>query len=143
MAAKLLYDQDFVEWTQYAARALHEGRLDKADIDLVAMKTEYMGKRDRRSVENNLRVLLHQLLKWHFQPAKRSASWKPSILEHRGWLELVLRDFPSLKNRAISELDEIYSKAAHTARIETGLESLPARCPWDLDELLRPEFFPE
>ena len=143
MAAKLLYDQDFVEWTKCAAQALREGRLEQPDLDLVAMEIEDMGERDQRSVENNLRVVIHHLLRRRFQPGKRTASWRRSIVEHRDRLELLLRDSPSLENHAASMLEDVYKRAVRDAPIETGLESFPERCPWTFDEILRPEYFPE
>jgi hypothetical protein len=143
MAAKLLYDQDFVEWTKCAAQALREGRLEQPDLDLVAMEIEDMGKRDQRSVENNLRVLIHHLLKWHFQPEKRTSSWRRSAVEHRRRLDLLLRDSPSLENYVASRIEDIYLEAAGDARIETGLQSFPVQCRWSLDEILAPEFFPD
>ena len=143
MGAKLLYDQDFVEWTRCAAKALREGRLEQPDLDFVAEEIEDMGKRDQRAVENNLRVIIYNLLKWRFQPGKRTAAWRRSIVEHRGRLELLLRDSPSLENLVISRLEDIYKKAVRNARAETGLESFPEQCPWTFDETIRPEFFPE
>ena len=143
MAAKLLYDQDFVEWTKCAAQALREGRLQQPDLDFVAEEIEDMGKRYQHAVENNMRVLIHHLLKWHFQPAKRTSSWRRSIVEHRGRLELLFRDSPSLENLVASMLEDIYRKAVRNARVETGLESFPEHCPWTLDEILRTEFFPD
>jgi hypothetical protein len=143
MAAKLLYDQDFVEWTKCAAKALREGRLEQPDLDLVAMEIEDMGKRDQRSVENNTKVLVHHLLKWQMQSAKRSTSWKLSIIEHRDRVNRLLEDSPSLQHHVSERLEPIYQRALHSAQAETGLESFPEHCPWTLDEILRTEFFPD
>jgi hypothetical protein len=42
-----------------------------------------MGRSERRSLESNLIVVLLHLLKWQYQPEKRSGSWEGSIIEHR------------------------------------------------------------
>jgi len=141
MPTKCLYDEDFVEWTKSAAEALREGRLDQADLALVAMEIEDMGKRDQRSAENNMRVLLQHLLKWRFQSERRSSSWKRSIIEHRRRLELLFRDSPSLRGTVNGEMEGIYRKAVRDARLETGLASFPERCPWSVNEILDSEFF--
>lgn len=143
MAAKLLYDQDFVEWTKCAAQALREGRLQQPDLDLVAMEIEDMGKRDQRSVENSTKVLVHHLLKWQMQPGKRSTSWKLSIIEHRDRINRLFEDSPSLGRHVSQRLESIYRRAVHSAKAATGLESFPEQCPWTFDEILRTEFFPD
>jgi Domain of unknown function DUF29 len=142
MPTKCLYDEDFVEWTKSAAEALREGRLDEADLALVAMEIEDMGKRYQHSVENNMRVLVHHLLKWQFQSGKRSSSWKRSIIEHRNRLELLFRDSPSMRRYVEQQMIRIYRKAVRDARLETGL-SFPERCPWSVNETLDSEFFPD
>jgi hypothetical protein len=75
-----LYDEDFVAWAEQTARLLRQGRLHELDIENLAEEIEAMANRDRRELLSRLTVLLHHLLKWGWQPEKRSGSWK---LHHR------------------------------------------------------------
>lgn len=136
MAAKSLYDEDFVRWTGCVAEALRQGRLDPKEAALVAMEIEDMGKRDQRAAENNAKVLIHHLLKWRYQPSKRSHSWKLSIAEHGDRLKRLIEDSPSLKVHLSDRLSQIYARSVRSATVETGLETFPAECPWDLQEIL-------
>ncbi|MBV9506112.1 MAG: DUF29 domain-containing protein [Acidobacteriia bacterium] len=138
-----LYDRDFVEWTKHTAENLREGRISACDIALVAEEIEDMGKRDQRSARSNLRILLHHLLKWKLQPGKRSTSWRASIVEHRRRLHDLFLQSPSLRNHVFSGLNEVYRDALTDVEVETGLKAIPERCPWQITEILRPDFFPD
>ncbi len=46
-----------------------------------------MGKNDKNALKSNLRILLMHLLKYKYQPDKRTNSWKYTIIEHRIRLE--------------------------------------------------------
>jgi len=78
---QVLYDRDFMEWTQTMARLLREGHLDQIDIENIAEEIESLGKRDRREVTRRLEVLLMHLLKIQYQPQKASKSWQDAITE--------------------------------------------------------------
>src|SRR5215472_16561668 len=95
--ARELYDRDFFEWTQCNAALLRAGRFDHADIEHIAEELEGMGKRDQRELESRLQVLLMHLLKWKYQPAKRSSSWEGTIDTQRDEIGRLLRQAPSLK----------------------------------------------
>ena len=56
-----------------------------------------MAKRDKREVSNRLRMLLVHLLKWEYQPRKRSRSWEGTILTQRYELQALLES-RTLKN---------------------------------------------
>ncbi len=58
-----------------------------------------MAKRDRRELLSRIVILLAHLLKWQYQPAHRSNSWRGSIVEQRYQIEKQLEDSPSLKNQ--------------------------------------------
>jgi Domain of unknown function DUF29 len=91
-----------------------------------------------RLLEN---LVLH-LLKLHYQPKKRSPSWVGSIQEPRNRLEDVLEQSPSLKPYAGDCLPRAYVRARDKALRQTGLSRLPETCPWAINEVLSPEFWP-
>src|ERR1700679_885799 len=73
------YHTDFYAWAVEQAALLREGRLASADVANIAEEIESMGRAEKRELVNLLTILLLDLLKWHFQPGFRSASWNPSI----------------------------------------------------------------
>ena len=139
-----LYDEDFFEWTRQNAELLRSGRLDQADIAHVAEEIEDMGKRDLRELHSRVQVLLIHLMKWRFQPEKRSASWHRTIAAQRIKLRRLLQQSPGFRRRIYAHLAENYEDAVHLAAIETGLlrNRFPGECPCTVEQILDPEFLP-
>src|SRR5947209_4622481 len=92
-----LYEEDFVAWADETTRLLREGRLDQIDIEHVAEESEGLANRDRHELVSRLTVLVHHLLKWGWQPQKRSGSWKLTISTQRTEIEDQLENSPSLR----------------------------------------------
>ena len=74
VVAKTLYDTDFNEWIDETISLLRDGRLNEVDVDYVIEELESLGKGDKRAVRSHLIVMLLHLLKWQFQPERRSPS---------------------------------------------------------------------
>jgi hypothetical protein len=139
-----LYDEDFFEWTRRNAELLRAGRLEQADIEHIAEEIEDMGKRDLKEVNSRVQVLAGHLLKWRFQPAKRSQSWISTIVTQRVEIENDLKQSPSLKRKVGGALPDNYAKAVRLAMAQTGLPKghFPAECPFTVEQILDPEFLP-
>jgi Domain of unknown function DUF29 len=139
------YDEDFFLWTERQAALIRAGQLDSVDWENVAEEIESLGRRDLRQIGNRLEVLLSHLLKWQFQPAARSTSWRGTIRTQRGRILRVLRDSPSLRQHVDSEARDAYPRARAGAADEAGLgiERFPAACPYSAAELLDDDFWPE
>ena len=73
------YEKDVILWSQEQARALRERDFSKLDIEHLADEIEDVGKSEKRELANRMAVLLAHLLKWRWQPEKRSASWRRTI----------------------------------------------------------------
>lgn len=140
-----LYDTDFYAWANEQAALLRAGKLSAADIEHIAEEIESMGRSEKRELVNRLTVLLLHLLKWRFQPGRRSASWEATITVQRDDLADHLRDNPSLKAKLDEAVSDAYRKAAILAAGETGLPkaTFPAACPWTFTDLLNADFWPE
>ncbi len=139
-----LYEKDFYTWSLKNAEFLREGKFNEIDALNLAEEIESMGKSDRRSLFNHLRVLLAHLLKWQFQTQDRSNSWKSSIRNARFHIKKLLEDSPSLKNHIPSKFDATYEEAVIIATDETGIieNDFPTHCPFTLDECLNNDFLP-
>ena len=104
-----------------------------------------MGKRQSRELASRLVVLVMHLLKWGYQPTRRSPSWQRTIREQRRQLARLLIVHPSLRPRLPVLLAESYPQACARALDETGLPAtaLPYTCPWIVTQILDNEFWPE
>ena len=132
-----LYEQDETAWLEIMAEMLAHGQYAELDHKHLGEYLSDMATRDRREVTSRLVVLLSHLLKWQFQPAGQSASWRGTIREQRLQLQLLLES-ATLRKHAESVLADVYSKARKHAADETGakLSRFPKECAWDIDELL-------
>ena len=140
-----LYERDFCLWVEEQARLLRERRLEELDIANLVDEVESLGASERRSVRNNLVVVLKHLLKYRYQPGRRSRSWLSSVAEHRRRLRDDLETSPSLRPYARERFERCYQDGRHQALIETGLtpEALPPSPPWSVEQAFDPDFLPD
>jgi hypothetical protein len=139
-----LYEQDFCAWTEEQARLLRGGRLADIDAEHIAEEIETLGASERRELESRLKVLLLHLLKWRYQPDRRSSGWTGTIDEQRDQIETLLRQSPSMRRLVDEYVAYAYTKARRSALHETGLAAdvFPVQCPFSESEILDPEFWP-
>jgi hypothetical protein len=142
-----LYDQDFYAWTQEQAALLREGAVHELDFVNLAEEIESLGKSDRRALGSHLRNLLMHLLKWQYQPGGRLTghSWESSIRNARDEIATILEDSHTLAALLPALLTRRYPLARQNAAAETRLPlaTFPPTCPWSLEQVLDPDFWPE
>ncbi|MDZ8237293.1 MAG: DUF29 domain-containing protein [Nostoc sp. ChiQUE01a] len=139
-----LYETDFYAWTQEQVSLLKTQQWEQLDTLNLIEEIETLGRRERQELRNRLGILLGHLLKWQFQPEKRSNSWLGTIREQRVQIKLLLQDSPSLKPYLNEVFLTIYELGLALAIRETELDEnvFPEICPYTLDETLNPEFLP-
>ncbi|HAO23171.1 MAG: hypothetical protein BWK80_15060 [Desulfobacteraceae bacterium IS3] len=139
------YEQDFYSWLMYNAQLLKEKRFSELDIENIAEELESMGRRDKRELLSRLTVLLAHLLKWQFQPVRRSKSWERTIDEQREQIYLILSDSPSLKYQLENEISHAYDLSVKAAAKETGMKKtiFPETCPFASEQILDENFYPD
>ncbi len=125
MAVRPLYDIDFRTWAEENAKALREGRFADADIANIALEIESMGNEQEHRLESQLCRLILHLLKWQFQPLKRSPSWRRSIAGARIEIERLFKRNPNLNYKADSLIAEAYSGCRETGCYRNGNVSRP------------------
>ena len=140
-----LYEQDFCLWIETTANLLKERRFSQLDIENLIEEIETMGRSEKNALESNLIVVFLHLLKWQYQPDKRSRSWKSSIFEHRIRIHKAFKNSPSLKPFFANVFTECYQYGRKRASIETGLSltAFPTESPFTMDEILDEDFLPE
>lgn len=143
-ASKLEYERDFYSWIYHNIALLKQGKGTDIDAEILIDELESMAKRDKRELTSRLMILIAHLLKWQFQPDKRSGSWRSSIREQRIQIHEQLEESPSLKNNLDDSVIKSYSKALALATDETGLsiKTFPKNCPYMLEQLLNDDFYP-
>ena len=133
------YETDFYLWTQQQADLLRQGQFNRVELDLanIAEEIESMGKRDRRAIGGYLQNVLMHLLKWQYQPQRRSTSWRLSIRNGREQLLDLLEESPSLKPQLDYFLQKEYPRARNNAADETGLPltAFPEECPFTIEQI--------
>jgi hypothetical protein len=136
---------DFYTWAFEQAKALRARRTESLDWENLAEELEDMARSEKRALQSHLEGVLTHLLKWKFQPSRRSKSWEASIKIGRLEFRESLDDNPGLK----SKLDELTRSAYLKARIRAAAEmnldesDLPQTCPWTLEQTTSEDFWPD
>jgi len=139
------YSADFDTWTHQTAQLLREKRWAEIDTEHLIKEVEDLGKRDRRAVVSQLIRLLLHLLKWQYQPQRRSDSWLDSITDARIQIELAFEDSPSLRNYLAEQVDTSYQRARRQAMKQTKMDNttFPETCPYRLTQCLIEDWLPQ
>ncbi|MBC6423502.1 MAG: DUF29 domain-containing protein [Hormoscilla sp. SP12CHS1] len=139
------YTTDFNEWVQQTAQLLRARRWQDLDLQHLIEEVEDLGKSERRGVASQLTRLLLHLLKWQYEPQRRSDSWLDSITDARTQIDLAIEDSPSLRSYPEAQLKQSYQRARRQAakQTEMPLEVFPENCPYALDLVLDEDWLPE
>jgi hypothetical protein len=139
------YDKDFYAWTVHNAKLLRERNFSAIDVEHIAEEIESMGRSDKRELINRLAVLIAHLLKWKFQPGRRSNDWKYTIKEQRIKVRDFLEESPCLSHELETKLNHAYEQAIAITLTDTGLDesSFPKKCPFNFHQCLDYRFLPE
>src|SRR5437868_2697703 len=104
-----LYEADETAWLERMAELIREKRYEELDYSHLQEYLSDMAIRERRRIESRLTVLLEHLLKWRFQPEKRSRSWHRTVLIQQ---QAIVDDVAKgvLRNHALDVLPRAYSR---------------------------------
>jgi hypothetical protein len=140
-----LYEQDYYLWLDLTASLLRDGRLSELDIPNLIEEIQDMRRSQKDALESNLVVVLMHLLKYKYQPKRRSNSWRLTIFEHRRSLRKAFKSSPSLKRYFTDVFDESYQDARLEASLETELplDIFPTESSFTPEEALNPNYLPE
>ena len=144
-----LYESDYYAWVRDQVQALRAGRLSELDGENVAEELEDLGKAVRRELQSRLELILSHLLKWAYQPDRRSSSWENTIDEQRRRVADLVDKNPSLKSCLEEVASDAYRYARGSAGNDMGLaprawrRHFPTTSPWSLSQILDTAFLPE
>jgi hypothetical protein len=139
------YETDFYAWTQEQGELLRQGQIKGLDLENLAEEIESLGRSERRSFRSALLLLTEHLLKWQYQPEKRSPSWQITIRTQRGQIAMLLEDNPSFKPWIPEALFKGYEDGRDAAADETGLPlvTFPEECPYTWEQLTDKHWLPD
>jgi len=144
------YNRDYHGWAIHQAEALRARRLVHLYLENLAEEVEDLARRVKHELQHRAEVLLTHLLKWQYQPEKKSSRWQVTIDEQRQRIADLLAENPSLALHFANILQQAYGYAIRQAGLELGLSKaqwqrrLPPICPWyPRREILNPDFFPD
>lgn len=145
------YDDDFFAWTQHQAAVLREmpATDNRFDREHVAEEIEDLGKSERDAVRSQIRRIIEHFLKLAYSPADQPRfDWMGSIAEARAALGDKLS--PTLRRDAEMMLARLYQDGRRRAELAlraqdegAAADILPASCPYDLDEILLEDWYPD
>jgi len=140
-----LYEQDYCLWLDQTLHHLHSGQLDRLDLSALIEELQGMSNSEKSALESNLRILLMHLLKYRYQPHKRTNSWRFTIREHRKRLLKTFVKSPSLQRYYEAVFAECYQDGRELAADETGLalEAFPDESPFSPEAVINPDFLPD
>ncbi len=121
---------------------LDAGQVGQLDLVNLAEEIGDLGRSEFRAYASAYRVLLLHMLKWDYQPEKRTRSWLGSINVQRIRIEGILAESPSLSARTEEAISRAYREARVEAATETGLKTstFPQECSYGPDEMLMRPF---
>lgn len=136
-----LYEKDPYAWLSLQANYLKNKQFELLETDLLEEELLEMGESYAKELESNLVILFCHLLKWEFQPFKRTNSWILSIIEHKKRVLKRLAKTPSLKYRLFDIAEEAWPLGRIKASNETGLDTdvFPKKINFCLKEFLSKE----
>ncbi|MEB3335878.1 MAG: DUF29 domain-containing protein [Leptolyngbyaceae bacterium] len=142
-----LYDQDFFGWTEEIVRLLKSQQWHELDLENLIEEVVDLGKSQQRALQSSLRLVLMHLLKWQYQPERRSHSWEVTITRERLNLDELLQESPSLQRFLQDDqwVNATYQRSRREAMVETSLgeEIFPSTCPFTTAEIVDLDFYPD
>ena len=140
--ANSLYESDFYGWTELQAKALANRQVEALDWQNLREEIISLGKQEYRELVSRLTVLVGHLLKWEYQPDKRSRSWFLTIREQRRSIRRHLEGNPSLKSRIPTALSDAFEAGVDLALRETDLpiRTFPSHCSFTFEDIMADHF---
>src|SRR4051812_50071469 len=70
-----LYETDLVAWAREQADLARRGSINSLDLAHIAEELEGMVRAEHRALASQIERLMAHLLKWRYQPGRRSRGW--------------------------------------------------------------------
>ena len=139
-----LYERDFHAWALDRARALRARHDDQLDWSNIAEEIEDLGRNSAREALSRTACIIQHLLKWEYQPERRTRSWRVTINTQRDDLNDLFEQSPSLLRKAELGMAKAWERGARRALDETGLDPavFPNTPTYTLEQIRDTDFLP-
>jgi hypothetical protein len=141
--AELLFEEDFIAWTELMATLLENRDVAGLDWDHLAEEIRDLGNSQKSALQSHLVNVMWHLIKWEIQPGRRSRSRQTSISKSRVRLDALCDTTPSLRVYLKEIFDRCYGKAYRHALGETKLPNGTPYTRWPVEKVLDTGFMPE
>ena len=119
----MLYEEDYLAWTQQQIGLLQTGNLEELDLKNLVEELKAMGRSDHRELESRLIILIAHLLKWEWQFNRlqnqwaefEGKSWRNWITEQRIQIKFLMQKVPSLCPKLSESIFAAYPTARELA----------------------------
>ena len=147
-----LYDTDGYAWSEEQSAKLRALLVERSNLDLdienIAEEVESLGRSYRAQLVSRLAQLDEHLMKLAFALYWDSRrQWKNSVAGQRYSIDRLLKKNPSLRRELPEALVEAHEDALRVFTdeklIQLSMEELPGLCPFDLDDMLKDDWWPE
>jgi hypothetical protein len=141
-----LYEKDFPLWAERQAALLRAKRFDELDLENLIEEVEDLSRRERDTVESHVETIVEHLLKLELSSATRPRrGWLVTVDKQRA--KLARRLTTTLRNHLEAELPALYTGlrrpvARQLEKNGVSTDTLPAACPYTLDQILDPDWLP-
>lgn len=131
------YDADLYGWVEDQIELLRANEVGSIDASHITQELTDLGRSEFDKLVSAIRLVLQHLLKWDYQPERRSRSWVATVREQRRQIGYELSDSPSLKPRISEAIRRAYPAAVESAAKETRLpdEAFPEDCPYNWEDI--------
>ena len=147
MPPKSLYESDFHAWCYQQAAVLDRLKSDFLDLDTdnLIEEIETLGRSEKSELCNRIGRLIQHLLKFTFQPEKRTESWQNTLLCQSKEISDLILENPSLKSHLLDACRIGYRKGKIWASEDTGisLKKFPEENPFPYPEFLSEDWLPD
>ena len=132
-----LFHADETAWLDAMAELAAQGQVAHLDCHNLGEYLTDMARRDRREVFSRLVALLAHILKWEYQPERRTGSWRATLREQRRELRQLFES-ATLRKHAANVFAEAYAEARLQAadEIEVDPSAFPLAPPSGVDDVL-------
>ena len=89
------YEADYAGWLEHQIGLMKAGRWSELDEANLIDEVESLGRADFKAFVSSFEIVIAHMLKWDFQPDRRSHGWIGSIAEHRARIDQERADSPS------------------------------------------------
>lgn len=147
------YDTDFYGWTQEQAAKLRALLTERSNLNLdfenIAEEIDSLGRSNRRQLVSRLEELDNHLMKLAYSLAwEPRRQWKNSVKGQRIDIAELLDESPSLRPLLSDALAKAHDNAVRSFSDEklielTMPEHLPSTCPFELDQMLNSDWWPD